>query len=84
MQAALEAVRAAGITDEQLSSPDPADEQKLADVLSRKDDLAKLDPSAEEKAAWIADCRASARTFRASGSFSNLSASSGLTSVVMT
>ena len=54
VQAALEALRASGVTDEQLFSPDPADEQKLSDVLSRKADLAKLDPSAEEKAAFAA------------------------------
>ena len=54
VQAALDALHAAQVTDEQLFTPDPADEQRLADVLSRKADLAKLEPSAEEKAAFAA------------------------------
>ena len=54
VQAALDELKAAGVSDEALAAPDQADEQKLADVLARQADLAKLDPSAEERAAYAA------------------------------
>ena len=55
--AALEFLKANGVTPEMLAKPDAADEQKLADVLSRQADLAKVKPSKDDldaMAAWEA------------------------------
>ena len=55
--AALEFLKANGVTPEMLAKPDAADEQKLADVLSRQADLAKVKPSKadlEAMAVWEA------------------------------
>ena len=51
LAAALEFLKSKGVSGEALESPDEGCEASLADNLSKQADLAKLEPSADEKAA---------------------------------
>ena len=52
--AALEYLRAKGVSEEAIDNPDPEDEKELAKVLARIAEVGKAEPSAEDRAAIAA------------------------------